>query len=125
MNLSVRHQINRIEFVVFVETANDFGQIFARERFAACENQNSQITAQSFGNFRNFVGFHLQFLARTVIKFFGKKTMRAAHIADTRYQNVQKNRRNRSADQNARVSFKNLFCCKIHLFSSSVKLLRF
>ncbi len=67
-----------------MKRTDNFRQIFARERFAAGENQNAEISAESFGDFFDFVRFHLQFFARTIIEFFRKKTMCAAHIANWR-----------------------------------------
>jgi hypothetical protein len=45
--------------------------------------------------------------------FFGEETMRAAHIANARDQNVQKNRRDRSPDHDARVTLENFSRRKI------------
>ena len=117
MDLAVRHQIDRIELVVLVERANDLGQVFSRERLAAREHQNAEIAAERFGDLGDLVSLHLQLFTRPVVQLLGKKAVRAPHIANARNQNIQKNRRDRPSDHDARVSFKNLFCCKIHLFS--------
>jgi hypothetical protein len=82
MNLSVRHYINRIEFVVSIKRVANFRQILARERFAARENQNTEIAAERFRYFFDFFGFHLQLFTRTVIEFVREETVRAAHIAN-------------------------------------------
>jgi hypothetical protein len=60
------------------------------------------------------VRFHLQLFARPVVELFGKETVRAPHIAYARNQYVQKYRRDRLSDDQSGVSFKYLFCRKIH-----------
>ncbi len=47
LNLAVRHQINRFQTIVRVKGANDFRQVFARERLAARYDEHAKIAAQS------------------------------------------------------------------------------
>src|SRR5258706_247092 len=43
LNLSVRHDVDRLELVVLVKSLRDFRKVFARERFTAGENQDAQV----------------------------------------------------------------------------------
>ena len=50
LNLAVRGDVDRFEFIVFVKGAGDFRQIFSREGLAAGENQDAQISTKRFGD---------------------------------------------------------------------------
>ena len=58
----------RFEPVVCVKGARDFRQVLSRERLAAGENQDAEISAESFGDLFNFARCHLQLFARGVIE---------------------------------------------------------
>ena len=92
LNLSVRHDVNRLELVVLVKALRYFRQILARERLAAGKNQDAQIAAQRLRDLFNLVSLHLQLLARTVVQFFCEEAVGTPHVADRCHQNVQQNR---------------------------------
>src|SRR4030095_12529777 len=46
LNLSVRHDVDRFELVVCVESPSYIRQILARKRLAAGKNQNAQVAAK-------------------------------------------------------------------------------
>jgi len=62
----------------------------------------------------DLIGLHLQLLTRTVVELVREETMRAPHVAHAGHENVEEHGRDRLSDQDARVPFKDLFCCKIH-----------
>src|SRR6185436_18000940 len=43
MDLSVRHQVNRVKLVVLVKRTNDLRQVLSCERLAAGKNQHAEI----------------------------------------------------------------------------------
>src|SRR5215510_6329499 len=105
LDAAVRHQIDRFEVVVFVKRADHFGQVLARERLAARDDQYRELAAESLADARQLTGGHLQFLARLVVKLFGEETVYAAHVADRRDQNVEDDRRRDAAHHHAAVAF--------------------
>ena len=117
MDLAVRHQIHRIEFIVFVKCPDDLRQILSGERFTAGKHKHTEIAAEGFGDPLDLVRFHLQLFTRAVVEFVRKKAMGTSHIADARHQNIEKHGRDRFSDQNTRVSLEDLFCCKIHFIN--------
>src|SRR5262249_7995702 len=90
LNLTVRHQVDGFEVVVTKEGIDDFGEIFARERLAAGENQHAEVAAQRLRNAIDFMGLHLKFLARPIVELVGEETMRAAHITNRGNQYIKK-----------------------------------
>src|SRR6185436_6070597 len=106
LNLPVRHDVNRFELVVGVESARYFRKVLARKRFSAGENQDAQVATQRLRNTFDLVRLHLEFLARTIVELVCKETVRAAHVANGSHQNVQQNWRERLADCQLRVPFK-------------------
>ena len=60
---------------------------------------------------------HLQALAFLVVEFVCKKAMDAAHVADRRNQNVEKNRRKGPTCSHARIALEYFFVMKVHLLS--------
>ena len=59
LNLSIRHQVNRFEFVVTIERTYDFRQIFAREGIAPGKDEHAEVPAESFGDTVDLVRLHL------------------------------------------------------------------
>jgi len=56
----------------------------------------------------------LQFFAGFVIQLVGKEAMDAPHVADGSNEDIQKDRRKRSARRHPRVPLENLFMMEIH-----------
>ena len=114
MNLSVGHDVDRLELIVVIESARDLRQVFARKRLATGENQNPKIPAQRLRDSFDFVGLHLELLARAVVKLVGEKAMCAAHVTHRSHQNIQQNRRERLSQSQLRITLQKLSCCVIH-----------
>ena len=89
-----------------IKRVDDFRQVFARERLAASENQDTEIAAQRLRYTIDLMRFHLEFLAWSIIEFIREETMRAAHVAHRSYQDIQQNRRERLAQGHLRVTLK-------------------
>src|SRR5215510_5872197 len=117
LDAAVRHQVDRFELVVFIKRADDFGQVFARERLASRDDQDGQLAAERLADARQLTSGHLQFLARLVVKLFGEEAVYAAHVADRRDQNVEDDRRRDGAHQHTTVAF-NQFEVIIHISPS-------
>src|SRR5216117_1841827 len=84
LDLAVRHQVDRFQLVVLVESSRDFGKVLSCKRFAARNDQNAEIGSKRFADARHLRRGHLEFFARFVVQFIREETMNAAHIADGR-----------------------------------------
>ena len=88
LNLAVRHQVNRFEPVVLVKSVSDFGKVLSRERFPACNDQDSKVCAKRFADAGYLRCGHLEFLAWLVVQFVRKEAMDATHVADGSNEDV-------------------------------------
>ena len=50
LDLTVRHQVDRLEFVVLVKRPRDFRQVLTGERLAAGDDQDAEIGAERFAD---------------------------------------------------------------------------
>src|SRR5262245_16717766 len=117
LDAAVRHQVDRFEFVVLIKRADDFGQILARKRLAARDDQDGQFASERLADARQLLSGYLQFLARLVVKLFGEEAVYAAHVTDRRDQYVEYDRRRDAAHQHTAIAF-NQFEVIIHVSPS-------
>src|SRR5262249_10383515 len=92
---------------------------------AAGNYQDAKVGAQRLADPLNVPRGHLKFLARLVVEFVREKTVDAPHVANGRYQDVQEDRRERTAGCHPSVSFEDFFMMKIHTRAASITLTQF
>src|SRR5262249_9008187 len=114
LDLAVRHQVDRFQLVVLMESSRNFGKVLSRKRFTARNDQNAEIGSKRFADTLHLRRGHLEFLARFVVQFISEETMNASHIADGSNEDIQKNWRKRAAGRHPRVPLQNFLVVEIH-----------
>ena len=102
------------KFVIRIKSSRDLRQVLTRKRLASSKNQNTEVATQRLRDSFDFMGLHLELLARAVVKLVGEKAMCAAHVTHRSHQNVQQNRRERLSQSQLRITLQKLSCCEIH-----------
>src|SRR4030095_1125777 len=89
LNLSVRHDVDRFEFVVLIKRSSDARQVLPGEGFTSGQNQHSEISTQGLRNTLDLMCLHLQLFTRAIVQLVREEAMRAAHVANGRHQYIQ------------------------------------
>jgi len=104
LDTTVRHQIDRFEFVVLIEGTDNFRQILACKRLSTCDDQDWQPATQCLADTRQLGSRHLLLLACRIVQLLGEEAVAAPHVADRSDQDVENHRRGDSTGENRAVA---------------------